>query len=132
MIAGALQELESKPNLKIEAYLGQMILKATSYYTSQQLTPSTKPQRQDSIWTTSMTQKKSWAESKKIAAQQAINVLQQYKGIHAIKLQEYKRRSTKRNWYGEWLPAIQQQDDQLEQALRLVKDTALRTPSFSI
>ncbi|KAG6492555.1 hypothetical protein ZIOFF_047518 [Zingiber officinale] len=66
------------------------------------------------------------------AAQQSIKSLQQYREIHSIKLREYRRRSTRRNWHGDRLPVVQQQDDQLEQALWLVKDVAQRTPSFSI
>ena len=67
------------------------------------------------------------------AVEQAINALQQYRDIHSLKVEEYRRRSSgKDNWYKDWLPAVLQQQQQLERALALTKDTAQRTPNFSI
>ena len=69
----------------------------------------------------------------KEASRQALEALQQFFDVHLIKTKEYQRRSGgKDNWYRDWLPVVLQQQQQLEEALSLVKDVSQRTTSFSL
>ena len=66
------------------------------------------------------------------AARQACVTLRCLLSIHSAKTEEYQRRSGgKDNWYKDWLPAVLQQQQQLERALTLTQDAAHRLESFN-